>query len=490
MGRFHDIDLHAIARDTMFQYGFDPHFSKEVIQKVQSMSEEAELAKEISSLPDLRHLLWSSIDNGDTLDLDQIEYCKLMPNGDVNVKIGIADVDAFVTKDDLIDLHAAKNTSSVYTGIETFPMLPVKLSTNLTSLKQDEDRVAVIIEYSVPPDGNIHTENIYRATVRNQAKLAYNEIGDYLEGKTDVPESVMKFPGLEEQLKLQNEAAERLISYRMEHGSLELNTREALPIVKNNKITAMTTIKHNKARDLIENFMVAANRTMVNFIEKANTPLIQRIVREPKEWDRIRQIAFEHNEILPNKPDAKALQQFLFRQRNKNPERYPDLSLTIVKLLGSGEYVMIEPDKKPYGHFGLAVTDYTHATAPNRRYVDVIIQRIVKSILANRKNPYSEEELVELSMRCTQREKSAKKVERFMRKAAAAALLDDKIGKIFEGIITGASCKGYYARIIDPPVEGRVHSKSDDLFVGQKIKVRLKSLDPYQGHIDFESIQF
>ncbi|MEI6054687.1 MAG: RNB domain-containing ribonuclease [Lentisphaerota bacterium] len=488
MGRYQEIDLHAIARDTMAQYGFEPHFTPQIIEEVQRLDEGAHIQKEQSSLKDMRNLLWSSIDNNDSLDLDQLEYCELRPNGDIGVMVAIADVDSFVPKGEQIDSHAANNTSSIYTGIEVFPMLPVRLSTDLTSLKQDSDRIAIVIEYSVPPDGKIHTESVYRALVRNKAKLNYGDIGNYLEGKTIIPESVRRIPELEEQIRLQDEAADRLIHFRMEHGSLELNTLEASPIIQNNKVIGLEPIHHNKARNLIENFMVAANRTMVNFLENANTPMIQRIVREPKEWDRIRQIAFEHNEMLPNKPEAKALQQFLLRQKKANPERFTDLSLTIVKLLGSGEYVMLEPDKKPYGHFGLAVTDYTHATAPNRRFVDVIIQRIVKSVLSSKKSPYTKEELVDHSTNCTAREKAAKKVERFMRKAAAAALLEDKIGKIFEGIVTGASRKGYYARIIDPPVEGRVISRNEDLFVGQKVQVKLVYLDPYRGYIDFERI--
>lgn len=488
MSKYHDIDLRGIARDTMIQYGFEPHFTKEVIEKVQTISEEAEVTKELSSLKDMRHLLWSSIDNDDSLDLDQLEYCEIKPNGDIGVMVAIADVDSFVPKSELIDNHASNNCTSIYTGVETFPMLPIRLSTDLTSLKQDSDRIAIVIEYSVPPDGKIHTESIYRALVRNKAKLTYEAIGNYLEGKTDIPDSVRRIPELEDQIKLQDEAADRLIHFRMENGSLELNTLEASPIMQNNKVTGLQAVNHNKARNLIENFMVAANRTMVNFLETANTPMIQRIVREPKEWDRIREIAFEHNDLLPNKPDAKALQQFLLRQRRLHPERFSDLSLTIVKLLGSGEYVMLEPDKKPYGHFGLAVTDYTHATAPNRRYVDVIIQRIVKSVLSDKKSPYTKEELSEHSAKCTEREKASKKVERFMRKAAAAALLENKIGKIFEGIVTGASSKGYYARIINPPVEGRVMKGSDNIYVGQKVRLRLKSLDPYKGHIDFERI--
>lgn len=488
MLKYHDIDLQSIARDTMIQYGFEPHFTKEIIEKVQLMDEEAEIGKELSSLKDMRHLLWSSIDNDDSLDLDQLEYCELKQNGDINVMIAIADVDSFAPKSGLLDNHASNNCTSVYAGVETFPMLPVRLSTNLTSLKQDVDRIAIIIEYRVQPNGQIHTESVYRALVRNKAKLTYENIGNYLEGKTDIPESVKRIPELEEQLRLQDEAAGRLIRYRMENGSLELNTLEASPIMQNNKVIGLQLIRHNKARNLIENFMVAANRTMVNFLEKAKTPLIQRVVRDPKEWDRIREIAFEHNDMLPNKPDVKALQQFLLRQKELNPEHFADLSLTIVKLLGSGEYVMLEPDKKPYGHFGLAVTDYTHATAPNRRYVDVIIQRIVKSVLNGIKSPYTKEELVSHSSKCTEREKASKKVERFMRKAAAAAFLEEKIGKIFDGIVTGASSKGYYARIIDPPVEGRIVKNFDDLTIGQKIKLRLKSLDPYRGHIDFERI--
>jgi exoribonuclease-2 len=486
MPNYRNIDLHAIAREAMSRYGFQFQFPGPVIQEVDALNEGLFLKDSRNEVKDLRALLWSSIDNTDSLDLDQLEYCEYGREQEIVVKAAIADVDLCVPRNSHTDTYAAGNGTSVYTGIEIFPMLPARLSTDLTSLRAAEDRRAVIIEFSVSLGGDVCPGNVYLALVRNKAKLVYEETGDWLEGKGPVPSAVSEVPGLEAQLRLQDTAARRLRKFRMEQGALELETIEAKPVVSEEIVRALVVTRKNAARYLIENFMIAANGAMVNFLEKAGIPVIQRVVRTPKNWAGIMDEAAACGETLPSDPDSKALSQFLIRRKEADPEHFPDLSLAIVKLLGPGEYACLEPGQVSFGHFGLAVMDYTHATAPNRRYVDVIIQRLLKGVLEAESSPYTQKELIEYSTRCTDRDKAGKKVERFMRKAAAAVLLSERIGESFDAIVTGASEKGTYARLIDPPVEGRLIRGEKGLRVGQKVRVRLISMDPYKGYIDFE----
>jgi VacB/RNase II family 3'-5' exoribonuclease len=481
------VDLKAIAGNAMRKYGFDPQFPSSVVQEVNSLDIQS-IPKILNDTKDLRTLLWSSIDNFDSMDLDQLEYCEAGKTGEVQVKIAIADVDAYVPKHSKTDDYAAHNGTSVYTGIETFPMLPDKLSKGITSLLPDQDRKATIIEYSVHQDGTFIPGEIYRAIVTNKAKLIYEEVGDWLEGKIPEPPSVSQAPGLKEQLLLQADTMKRLKKNRREQGALELNTIEAEAVVEDGLVRDLVIQRQNMARCLIEEFMVAANGTMVSYLGEAGIPMIQRVVRIPRNWEGIVMVAAMYHENLPAKPDAKALAKFLIRQKAADPERFPDLSLTIIKLLGPGEYMMLEPGNEPYGHFSLAVTDYTHATAPNRRYVDLINQRLLKSVLDKVPSPYSGEELVDLSAWLTDREKGSKKVERFMRKAAAAVLLQDRRGETFSALVTGASEKGTYVRLITPPAEGRIMRGEHGLRVGQKVRVRLLKTDPYNGFIDFECV--
>jgi exoribonuclease-2 len=480
----HDIDLKSIAWHAMGKYGFEARFSPAVIDEVNRIQEKT--FSPSSDMRDLRSLLWSSIDNFDSLDLDQLEYCERGESGEIRVKVAIADVDIYVPKQSETDRHAAHNGTSVYTGIETFPMLPDRLSHDITSLVAGHERMAVVIEYVVLPNGDVRHGDLYRALVANKAKLVYEEIGDWLEGINPVPLSVECVPGLREQILMQNEASQRMRKFRVDQGALVLNTVEAQPVVEGDAVRDLVVQKQNLARSVIEEFMVAANQTMVDYLGKAVTPMIQRVVRVPKNWDGIVMTAALYHETLPVKPDAKALSRFLARQKERDPERFPDLSLTIVKLLGPGEYMALEPDKPPYGHFALAISDYTHATAPNRRYVDVINQRLVKSVFDRKKSPYSLQDLVDLSAWLTDREKAGKKVKRFMRKAAAAVLLHDRIGKTFDALVTGASPKGTYLRLLAPPAEGRIIRGEHGLVVGQKVRARLLKTDPYNGFIDFE----
>lgn len=481
------VDLRAIAWIAMGKYGFTPQFPKSVVREINAM-DAGRIQNGRKDARDLRMLPWSSIDNHDSLDLDQVEYCERGTGGTIHVKIAIADVDLFVPKDSQTDLHAAHNGTSVYTGVETFPMLPDRLSKGMTSLLPGRDHMAVVIEFTVLPDGEVRHGDVYRALVSNKAKLVYEEVGDWLEGTGPVPETVRGVPGLEEQMRLQNEASIRLKKYRMELGALELDTIEAHAVVEEGQVRELVVQRKNMARYLIEDFMVAANGTMVTYLGDAGIPMIQRVVRVPKNWEGIVKTAAMHGEILPSEPDSRALSKFLDRQKKADPDRFPDLSLVVVKLLGPGEYMTLAPKEAPYGHFGLAVTDYTHSTAPNRRYVDLIIQRLLKSVLCGEPSPYTLQELVEQSAWLTDREKQSKKVERFMRKAAAAMLLRDRIGESFDAFVTGASERGTYVRLIAPPAEGRVTRGEQGLSVGEKISVRLLKTDPYNGYIDFARI--
>ena len=488
MPDYHNIDLHKIARTVIAQYGFDFVLSKPVIDEINALDSGKLLNTAQGGVKDLRALIWSSIDNTDSLDLDQLEYCERAPSGEIIVKVAIADVDLFVPKESQTDIYAARNGTSVYAGIDVFPLLPTRLSTELTSLLPDADHDVLVVEFSIFPDGAVTPGSVYRALIRNKAKLVYEEIGDWIESKTGVPASVERVSGLKEQLELQDEAAQRLRKFRVEQGALDFDTIEAKPVIREEKIVALIIQEKNRAYSIIENFMIAANVTMSQFLKKAGIPMIQRVVRVPKNWQGIVDVAAACHEMLPLQPDAKALAQFLNKRRISDPETFPDLSLTIVKLLGPGEYVMLEPQADSVGHFGLAVMDYTHGTAPNRRYVDVIIQRLLKAVLNKEPSPYDKNELIDCATRCTERDKAAKKVERFMRKAAAAILLSGQIGKSFDGIVTGVSDKGTYVRIVTPPAEGRVMRGEKGMFVGQKVRVRLIGMDPYKGQIDFEKM--
>lgn len=504
-GEVSSLDLAAIARRTATDEGFVVEIDAAVHSELQSLQQshdaEGRLAVDSSaaldsSIQDLRELLWSSIDDAKTRDLDQVEYAELLPGGGTRVLIGIADVDAFVAKGSAIDRRAAVNATSVYTGVTTFPMLPEELSTGLTSLLPDQDRLVVVTEITVAPDGDVKEANVYRALVRNQAKLSYTAVGDWLDRKAQVPAAVKDKSGLKEQIRLQHETANRLGEFRKQHGAIELGTIQTTPRVdERGKVVELVMIEPNAARELISNFMIAANVAMAQFLETQGGPSLRRVVRTPEHWDRIVEIAAELREELPAKPDSRALADFLERRRKADPDRFPDLSLAVVKALGPGEYAVQLPGEDGGGHFGLAVTDYTHSTAPNRRYADLVTQRLVKAALKDGVEPYTAEtlkwvpytaeELNQTAERCTEREDAARKVERKIRKVSAALLLRDQIGREFDAIVTGVSPKGVFARTCKPPVDGRVVRGEEELGVGDKIRVRLKDVDPKRGFIDF-----
>jgi ribonuclease R len=434
---------------------------------------------------DLRALQWCSIDNDDSRDLDQLSVGEAGPSEATKVLVAVADVDALVAKGSALDGHARHNTTTVYTAAEIFPMLPLRLSTDLTSLGEGEDRAAIVIEMVVEKDGSVSRSEVYRAWVRNQAKLAYNGVGAWLEGKGPAPQRLAAVPGLDAQLRLQDAAAQRLRALRDQRGALELQTLQSRPVYDGDRLTALEVEVDNRAKQLIEDFMIAANGVTAQFLAAKGLPSLRRVVRTPKRWDRIVELAAAHGERLPGDPDSAALSAFLVRERRKDPLRFPDLSLTVVKLLGSGEYVADPPGQQAPGHFGLAVRDYTHSTAPNRRFPDVVTQRLLKAALAGRPSPYPLDELGDLATHCTEKEDDAQKVERRVHKSAAAMLLASHVGQSYDGVVTGASDKGTWVRIFQPPVEGRVVRGFEGLDVGDKTRVRLVLADVDRGFIDF-----
>ena len=479
------VDLRAIAHASMIAAGFAPDFPSAVVSEVRAnVANRAPAVGE--SVKDLRGLLWSSIDDQKSRDLDQVEYAEKLPGGDTRLLIGIADVDAFVSQGSATDQHAGANCTSVYTGVKTFPMLPEELSTDLTSLVAGEDRLAVVTEMILAAAATVKKKEFYRAIIKNRARLSYESIGDWLAGKTGVPDSVQRVPGLEAQLRLQNETAECLAALRQRHGAINLETLQATPVIDGHgKLVDLALVEPNAARELIANFMIAANVAMAEFLEAHGGPSLRRVVRTPKYWDRIVEIAEELGEKLPPDPDSRALAEFLERRKKSDPLHFPDLSLAVVKALGPGEYAVQAPGDEGEGHFGLAVQDYTHSTAPNRRYVDLITQRLLKAVLAEQPPPYDAAELERIAERCTDRDAAARKVERKMRKVAAALLLHDQVGSEFEAIVTGVTEKGTFARILKPPVDGRIMRRERGLRVGEKVRVRLLSTDPERGFIDF-----
>lgn len=479
------MSLDRIAREVLVANGFQPDAGDAVEREIANLHEQPTKGDDIR---DLCALEWSSIDNTTSRDLDQIEVAEELKDGGVVLRIGIADVDALVPKGSAIDAHAAANATSVYTGLTVYPMLPEQLSTDLTSLNEDADRLVLVIEVELASDGTVRRHDVYRAVATNHAKLAYESVGPWLEGHGPEPEKLVSDDALEAQLWLQDKAASLLKRVREQAGALEFETIEATPVEKDGKVEALTVTKKNRARDLIEDFMIAANIAIAQILAEHGRSAIRRVVRVPRRWDRIVDVARQYGVTLPEQPDARALSAFLGQRRAADPMRFPELSLTIVKLLGPGEYVLDKPgpsDDLP--HFGLAATDYTHATAPNRRYADLVTQRLVKAAIAGAPPPYTDDELAAIAQQCTERENAANRVERSVRKSAAAELLAHRIGSVFQAIVTGVKKEGTYVRLLSPPAEGRVVRGEHGMDVGERVKVRLVHTDPERGFIDFES---
>jgi exoribonuclease-2 len=474
------------ARQTMAANGFEPNFPPEALAELEKLKQSgSSIDTDGKNVTDLRDLLWSSIDNKTSRDLDQIEYAQQLENGDIRILVGIADVDHLVKKDSALDQHAAQNTVTIYTETEMFPMLPEELSTGLSSLNEGEDRLAIIVELDVKENGDVPGNNVYRGIVRNKAKLAYESLGDWLDNNSPIPPKVETTPGLKEQILLQRVAAERLHKFRIEKGALEFESIESSAIVENGEVKGLVSVTENSARKLIENFMVAANVEMAEFLDGHNSSSLRRVVRTPQHWEGIREITDKLGETLPEQPDARALAEFLVKRRQDDPIHFPDLSLSIIKLIGSGEYVVQNPNEEGDGHFALGVRDYAHSTAPNRRYPDIVVQRLVKAAILSEQQPYRDDELIAIAAHCNVQEKAARKVERKMRKIVAATVMKRHVGEKFDAIVTGITNHGTFARIMRPPVDGRIVRGADGLKVGQKIDVKLLAADPGNGFIDF-----
>jgi exoribonuclease-2 len=485
----HRTILQNIAHRTMLERGLLPDFSAEAIAELERLQAPAVTEDGLAEDPrDMRDLLWASIDNDDSLDLDQLTVAAVMPGDKVKVLVAIADVDSLVKNGSAINEHARHNTTSVYTAAMIFPMLPEKLSTNLTSLNFNEDRLSVVIEMVIGADGSLQNSDVYLARVRNRAKLTYNGVAAWLEGGGTVPAAVTAVNGLDENLRLQDRIAQQMKNFRHVQGALSLETIEAKPVFDGDQIRTLEIEETNRAKEIIEDFMIAANGVTARYLSAKNFPSIRRVVRTPKRWDRIVEIAAENKFKLPELPNSKALEEFLVKQKTADPLHFPDLSLTVIKLLGAGEYIAELPGGNVPGHFGLAVKDYSHSTAPNRRYPDLLTQRLIKAALEGKSVPYSKDELDALATHCTEAEDAADKVERQVGKSAAALLLEARIGEQFDSIVTGASDKGTWVRLLNIPVEGRLTSGFEGIDVGNRIRVQLISVDVEKGFIDFKKV--
>jgi VacB/RNase II family 3'-5' exoribonuclease len=477
-------DLAAAARQEMLDHGFDPDFpagSADQLKAIQSRSTDAPAID--PNVQDLRSLLWSSIDNDTSRDLDQAEVAERVEGG-IRIRIAIADVDSAVAIGTPLDRHAADQTTSVYTGIRTFPMLPEQLSTDLTSLNESEDRLAIVIEMTVDKQGIVSSPGVYRALIRNQAQLTYNGVGAWLEGNA-APPKVDASRDLQDQLKLQDEVTRTLIEERFRQGALDLDRVEAEATISNGQVQGVTARKKNRATQLIENFMVAANGVMAHRLTDAGISSIRRVVKTPERWPRIVDLAARYGERLPADPDSGALNAFLQKRKAADPVHYSDISLAVVKLMGPGEYVMARAGDHDPGHFALAAHDYAHSTAPNRRFADLVTQRLIKAVIAKQRSPYSDEQLDTIAQNCTAKEDAARKVERVMGKRIAAVALRPRIGQTFAAVVTGVTPKGTFVRVIDPPAEGILIHGQQGVDVGDQLRVKLVSTDPRRGYIDF-----
>jgi exoribonuclease-2 len=482
MASDHGTALQEIARRAMIQYGLEPDWPPQAEAELEHLRQPAE-----EGFRDLRHLPWSSIDNDESRDLDQLEVC--IDSGPTRLLVAIADVDALVRRGSAIDAHARTNTTSVYTAAKIFAMLPPQLSTDLPSLNEGHDRAAVIIDMTIGDDGGVAGSDVYRALVRNQAKLTYDAVGAWLEERGPMPDGLDAVPGLQEQVRLQDRVAGLLRARRHEDGALDFDRTEVKPVLADGRVAELRTEEPNRARDLIESFMVAANGVTARFLSSRNFPSVRRVVRSPERWPRIVDIARQHGTELPDTPNAHALQAFLAAQRAAAPETFADLSLSVIKLLGRGEYVAEGPADETSLHFALAASNYTHSTAPNRRFPDLITQRMLKSAIENRPAPYALSELAPLAEHCTRQEDAANKVERLVKKAAAALWMSTRIGDEFNAVVTGASGKGTWVRLDRPPVEGKLEHGAEGLDVGDRLRVRLVSTDPERGFIDFARVR-
>ncbi len=483
----HRADLERIAVAAMRERQLLPDFSSQALQELGQVTGPAH--DNDPAIRDMRSLLWCSIDNDDSLDLDQLTCCEVTGLQQTRLFVAIADVDALVKKDSAIDAHARTNTATVYTSARVFPMLPERLSNDLTSLNPGQDRLAVVTEMVFSDAGVLEQSVVYRALVHNHAKLAYDAIASWLEGQGPLPAAARDVPGMEQQLRQQDALAQNLRALRHATGSLELETFQPHAVFDGEQLTDIRQQDHNRARQLIEEVMIATNGCNARFLARSGANSLRRVVRSPERWLRIVEVAKQYGDVLPPQPDSKALEAFLAKRHLADPLRFADLSLVIVKLMGSGEYVVESPGTPSTGHFGLAVRDYTHSTAPNRRYPDLVTSRLLKAVLMHQAPPYSLAELSALALHCTRQEDLARKVERRMRKSDAALLLESRIGGLFSAIVTGHSIEGVWVRLLSPPAEGRLAGDTAGLAVGAQVRVKLMSTSVERGFIDFELVR-
>ncbi len=477
-------DLSRAAAEEMNRQGFQPGFSAEAKEQLSGIRTGQANLSVNGAVRDLRDRVWSSIDNASSRDLDQIEVAEHVASG-IRVLIAIADVDSKVGIGTPLDQHASTETTTVYTVARVFPMLPEELSTDLTSLNENVDRLAIVIEMLVGADGTISSHDVYGALVRNTTQLSYEEVGPWLEGSGPAPAKVAASPELTSQIKLQDEAAQALRAQRHTLGALNFERIDAQPVLANGKVTEIHAHKKNRASDLIEDFMIAANEAMAETLKDARVSGIRRVVKSPERWQRIVEVASRYGDTLPAEPDSGAVNGFLDRRRAADPVHYPDISLAVLKLMGPGEYVLARAGDQGQGHFGLAAHDYTHSTAPNRRFADLVTQRLIKAVQAKQPPPYSDADLDAIAKNCTLKEDAARKVERAMNKRAAAVALHGRIGQSFPAVVTGVTPSGVFVRVLDPPVEGRLMRNSEGLDVGDQVRVTLINTDPQRGFIDF-----
>jgi VacB/RNase II family 3'-5' exoribonuclease len=482
---FRRIDLQAAAKQIMIENGFEAEFPAQVQQGLEELKAHPPKVEPSPDIRDLRDLLWSSVDNDTSRDLDQAEVAERLLNGETKVLVGIADVDTFVPKGSAIDAHAAKETTTVYTGVRNFPMLPEQLSTSTSSLLETEDKLSIVIEFVVGGDGSVHSSSVYRAIIRNTAQLTYNGVGAWLENKSGAPDKVAASADLQSQLKLQDEVAQALKNERYRRGALNIETIEVRPVVLNDRVVDVVKQEKNRATELIEDFMIAANEVVARMLEANKVSSIRRVVKTPERWGRIVELAAMQVEQLPAEPDSKALNEFLVKRKAADPDHFADLSLAVIKLMGPGEYVLERPGDPEQGHFGLAVQDYTHSTAPNRRFADLVTQRVIKAVLASRPAPYSDDELAAIALNCTLKEDAARKVEREMSKRIAAVAMSSRIGETFDAIVTGVTSHGTFVRVLKPAVEGLLAQGQQGADVGDRLRVKLTRTDIQRGYIDF-----
>jgi len=485
----HSVDLQSAAKQVMLAHGFQPDFSPAAQQQLAQLQAHPPQGAPASTLRDLRSLLWSSIDADTSKDLDQIEVAEKLTDGTTRVLVGIADVDGFVPKGSPIDDHAAQQATTVYTGVHNFSMIPDALSTGLSSLLENQDRQSVVIEFVVTSDGHVQSSDVYQALVRNKAQLTYDAVGNWLEGTAAPPPKAAASPELQAQLKLQDQVAQALRTERFRHGALNIETIEVRPVLLYDNVVDIAKQEKNHATELIEDFMIASNEVVARILEAKRVSSIRRIVKTPERWDRIVALAAATGDKLPTNPDSKALNNFLVKRKAADPDHFADLSLAVIKLMGPGEYVLERPGDPEQGHFGLAVQDYTHSTAPNRRFADLVTQRLIKAALDKQAAPYSDDELSAAARNCTHKEDAARKVEREMSKRVAAVAISNRIGQIFDAIVTGATPKGTFVRVLQPHVEGLLVQGQQGVDVGDKLKVKLIRTDPQHGYIDFARAQ-